>query len=289
MEKDDSSTTFNILTDNVITRSANSISDIVNMQKSKSSGFLQLTEYNSEAHDGDIEMGLSLTENVDSPRQFSDENCDMVTHSQELENSHVEQLNNNLENRYITELFTRLLQNVYHYLQTYHTNEKWKKIIKQIIHYYTHFLMFVIFEILFYFNYVVQYEQKLVYELLKNAIDDIIQQQNGDIPTENICNFYSNVCVNLVDGRTNTQNTKIYDNALYLIYGMSGFLLFLVVIETNRFSTRSTFPKEFFKSMHLMFFVGVFDYLFFNYFILKYKIIDTPKLMCDLYENGGYC
>ena len=93
------------------------------------------------------------------------------------------------------------------------------------------------------------------------------------------------MCKTFVDDQTNKSNSEIYDNALYLIFGMSAFLVLLIVTETNMFKHKSTFPKEFGKSLLLMIFVGIFDYLFFNYFILEYKIIDTGELMCYLYDN----
>lgn len=161
----------------------------------------------------------------------------------------------------------------------------WKNILKNIIHYYTHFLMFVIFEILFYFNYVVEYERKLVYGMISGLMKSVVDNDVIDVSQNKKCDFYDKVCKTFVKGQTSKENTDIYENALYLIYGMSGFLMILIVIETNMFKQMSTFPKEFGKSLLLMIFVGAFDYLFFSFFILKYKIINTGDLMCYLYEH----
>lgn len=251
----DINTTFNVL------NKSENMTDLISMTKSLSSGFLPLDDKNGDIEMEDIEIGKNNNSN----------SATML-----IENSD----NTNNPNNNIRQIgWWTILQ----------SNENWKKFIKEVIHYYTHFLMFIIFEILFYFNYVVEYEQKLIYTMLKSTISDALSYGDTMQIPQNYCNYYSKTCVNLVDGRTNSKNVEIYNNALYLIYGMSGFLIILIVIETNKFSVRSTFPKEFVKSIFLMIFVGVFDYLFFNYFILKYKIIDTPKLMCDLYENGGFC
>lgn len=161
------------------------------------------------------------------------------------------------------------------------------KILKEVIHYYTHFLMFIIFEVLFYFNYVVQYEEKLIYKMISNLMDKIVDYISIDFLKYEKCGFYDQACKIFVDDSTNKNNTQIYDNALYLIYGMSAFLIFLIILETNMFKQKSSFPKEFKKSLLLMLFVGIFDYLFFNYFILEYKIIDTGELMCYLYEHDS--
>ena len=161
----------------------------------------------------------------------------------------------------------------------------WKNILKNIIHYYTHFLMFVIFEILFYFNYVVEYERKLVYGMISGLMKSVVDNDVIDVSQNKKCDFYDKVCKTFVKGQTIKENTDIYENALYLIYGMSGFLIILIVIETNMFKQMSTFPKEFGKSLLLMIFVGAFDYLFFSFFILKYKIINTGELMFYLYEH----
>lgn len=172
-----------------------------------------------------------------------------------------------------------------YFYETYDCNKL--PFIKETINYYTHFLMFIIFEVLFYFNYIVKYEKKLIYKMISGLTDDLMDFTNVNVPMANKCNFYEKVCKTFVDDKTNKANTEIYDNALYLIYGMSAFLFFLVIIELNIYKQKSTFPVSFKKSLLLMIFVGIFDYLFFNYFILEYKIIDTGELMCYLYEHDN--
>ena len=122
--------------------------------------------------------------------------------------------------------------------------------------------------------------------MIKNLIDFFhINNQSSD----KYCNSLSSVCSNIYDNNTNTSNVYIYENSLYIIYSMSIFLIILIIIETNCFRSRSTFPKEFFKSLFLMIFVGAFDYIFFNYFILKFKVIDASELLCKLYNSDIIC
>ena len=158
-----------------------------------------------------------------------------------------------------------------------------KKTIVEIIHYYTHFLMFVIFEILFYFNYIVVYEKNLVYKMVNSALMSIIKLLHIDTSQ---FDYYDEICPNFVDNRVNEDNVKIYNNALYLIIGMTIILLMLIMCETRMFTQKSTFPNELMKSLILMIFVGIFDFVFFSFFILKYKIIDNAALVCYLYEKN---
>lgn len=164
-------------------------------------------------------------------------------------------------------------------------DRKGKKIMVEIVHYYTHFLMFVIFEMLFYFHYIVPYEKKLMYQMIKEEEENVIKFLNIDITQYYNSDYYDRICTNLVDNRTDKNNAQIYDNALYMIFGLLIILLVLIMIETSMFTQKSTFPKELVKSIFLMIFIGLFDFVFFNFFILKYKVIDTAELMCYLYEN----
>lgn len=244
----------------ILKRSTNSLTDMVNINKSQSSGFLELQD--------------------ESFHNFVDIEMQNITNDTEQENITTD--NNEFK-------LSNIINNTRGYFINIHQNERWTKFIKEVIHYYTHFLLFVIFEILFYFNYIAPYEERLVYLMLKNVLDDLIKKTFPNIPTDKPCDHYSYVCDNFVNGSTNKHNTTIYQHALYLIYGLSGFLILLIIIETNIFLKKSDFPKEFMRSIYLMMYVGIFDYLLFNFFILEYKIIDPPTLMCDLYENGGYC
>lgn len=250
--------------DSMLKRSANSLTDIVNIHKSQSSGFLELQD-ESFHNFVDIEM-QNITDNVEQKNISNIVN----TNNDELK-------------------IFNMINNIRICFMNVHQNEKWSNFMKQVIHYYTHFLLFVIFEILFYFNYIAPYEERLVYQMLKSVLDDLIKKIFPNAPIDGPCDHYSYVCDNFVNGSTNKHNTIIYQHALYLIYGLSGFLILLIIIETNIFLKKSEFPKEFMKSIYLMIYVGIFDYLLFNFFILEYKIIDPPTLMCDLYENGGYC
>lgn len=276
---------------------------------------------NNELDDHDIEMGLtgvSLTTSSHDDKRNSHNDIENISGNIEQENINMDQIENVNCSTHLNTLGSdgstssdKLSDRLALRAEEDVTYLRRKKIIKEIIHYYTHFLMFIIFEILFYFNYVVEYEKKTVFRMVGDIVDDITKYLNIN-PSNYNCDNYAQVCTNFVDNHTNSSNTKIYDDALYLIFGMSGFLILLIVVEINipipkntlprelveadipaQKSTlqksifpKSTFPKEFGKSLLLMIFVGLFDYLFFNFFILKYKIVDTGELLCYLYEHG---
>lgn len=259
-----------------------------NFQQLFSPFFSQFTETIHSSHQTDQYTNHLLNKDYDIGHNID---MDSEIHSKNIENN-IDDIDGDIE---LGDLETKSDNNqekkVNYNLNAFDFNDfNWKKLIKEIIHYYTHFLMFIIFEILFYFNYVVEYEEKLVYKMILNLTEDIQEYLNIDLSTIIKCDFYGQVCENFVNGKSNKENTRIYNDALYLIFGMSGFLLFLIIIETNMFKQKTTFPKEFCKSLLLMIFVGIFDYLFFNYFILKYKIIDMGELLCYLYKHGvGDC
>lgn len=165
-------------------------------------------------------------------------------------------------------------------------DKKGKKVMEEIIHYYTHFLLFVIFEILFYFHYVVNYERVLMYKMIKDEEQKILSLTDIDLTPYTSSKYYENLCTTLVDDRTNKSNTEIYENALYLIIGMSIIFIILIAIESGLFTQHSTCWNALGKSLLLMVFIGLFDFVFFSYFVMEYKVIDTAELVCYIYENA---
>lgn len=299
-------TTFNILTSDMLRKSHKSLTSLASAagltehSRNKSTGFVPVDngygKDNDFLCDYDIEMG-NVNEDVYSRRSIQQHDSQISLAERSIVSTNTTNTANTANTVNTIDATSKSIQSQTIPLLgiTIPTpqEETWRKITKEVIHYYTHFLLFVIFEILFYFNYIVAYERQLVYRMVESAKNDLINLLNVDTTEFSNNPYYDQLCTNLVDNRTDKGNAEIYNDALYLIIGMSSFLMFLIVIETNVFTMRSTFPKEFGKSLMLMIFVGLFDYLFFNFFILNYKVIDTAELMCYLYEhdfkndNGG--
>jgi hypothetical protein len=223
----------------------------------------------------DIEMGTFCSNDKLISNDVNDINCDEISSSiDEVQYSSPCSMQN-------------FFQNIKRCIKNPCSNKQ--KYVEMVIHHYTHLLMFVILEILFYFNYVVKYEKQTVFQMIEDLKEEIVDMYDIDISPYKNCEYLDDICNNFVDNSTNKANTEIYNNALYLIIAMSGFLMLLIVIETNMFKKCSVFPKEFTSSLLLMSVVGIFEYLFFSYFIIKYKIVDKSEVICYLYEHddGG--
>ena len=164
------------------------------------------------------------------------------------------------------------------------TYEKRKYFMAKVINLYIHFVMITTFVMLFYFHYIVQSEKALIYQMIREEEKNLMEFTNTD-PSKYYDNpYYDQMCSALVDGRMNKQNAEIYNKAMYLVIGMLGFMVCLIMFEIKVFKY-SSFPAEFGWALVLLILVGSFDYNFFNIVVKNYNVIDTPEIICDLYEE----
>ena len=164
-----------------------------------------------------------------------------------------------------------------------HKNKKYY--MAKVINLYTHFLIITSFVMLFYFHYIAESEKKLIYEMIKEEEKNIIKYTDVDVTKYYDNPYYEQMCSTLVYGRTDEGNAKIYNDAMYLIIGMLGFLICLIMFEIKMFKY-SSFPEEFGWALLLLIMLGSFDYFFFNIVVKNYNVIDRAEIMCELYENS---
>lgn len=167
-----------------------------------------------------------------------------------------------------------------HPQESWFTSERNYKILKEMIHYHTHFTMLVFFEIMFYFNFIIGYEKSTMLKTIDSIMEQIMKiiGEYDDDQTENL----DEICKLGLDDPSKAKNNALYDKALYLIFGLILFLIILLVIETNIFKKRSSIPREFSKALILMAFIALFDYIFFIYFIAEYQIVGGMDVLCSL-------
>jgi hypothetical protein len=173
--------------------------------------------------------------------------------------------------------------------QIYQINEtKYKRhIFQQIITCYTHFLMVMCFEIIFYFNFIAPYEKKSIYKLITRAVDKIMDETHlsNDLSTdleqifETVCN--SEFSYNSGD----IHNNNLYSSALYMMCGCIFGLVVMLVIETGILKLKTSFLQDFGYAIITVALIAAFDCIFFVYYISKYHIINYGEMICYLHDN----
>lgn len=170
----------------------------------------------------------------------------------------------------------RLEQNAY---------DKYHNILKHVIHYHTHFTILVCFEIMFYFNFIVGYEKSVILNVVKDIIEKI-QEVFGYLDDDDVYNRRDELCNSGLSDGTQEHNDKLYEKAMYIILSLVGFLIILMLVETNILKKHSSVPYEFLRSLILVAFVALFDYVFFIYFIAEYRILGGVDVLCEFSKSA---
>lgn len=179
-------------------------------------------------------------------------------------------------------------------IQSHVTNESSQKTnlpikkhpIQHLISSYLHFLMVMCFEIIFYFKYVTSYEKKGIYKMIETSMNGLLEDVEINQLTDSQRYNLDNLCNSDIEYKTNdNHNNALYINSLYIICLSVVFMIVLLIIESRIFNLKSTFVEDLKYSMLTVCFIAIFDYFFFVYFIMEYKIINQGELMCYLYEN----
>lgn len=194
----------------------------------------------------------------------------------------------NISNPGITNDCGNCLKKIQSYLDKSETFTFVKNTIKEkfpyVLHYYTHVLFIIVFEIIFYFQYAVVIEKQMI----NNMVEDIVYKfadlyftyvpearQYANQLTEQIV---EDVCDKYVS-KDDVQNEKIYERCLLFVIGLLIFFCIVVLTGTKFYGYKKVLGTIF-DSMILIFLLGIFEYCFFTFVILCYKIISTGDIIC---------
>lgn len=167
----------------------------------------------------------------------------------------------------------------------YYMNERINN-LHGFIYYYIHALIIITFESFFYFLYATSYEKQSIVHLLNKLfafipstilklIYELLSQIDTQIYSSQMCHSYQ-------------QDTKVHNENLYnhVIIGLISaymFLILLVIVEIKTTKNGITkIVKYLKKSILLVLFMSVFEYLFFMDIVSQYLVLSPQEILCQI-------
>lgn len=158
-----------------------------------------------------------------------------------------------------------------------------------VLHYYTHVIFIIIFEIIFYFQYAVVMERKLIKDLIVDLVDnfaDVYLKYYPDAPvTPEITEKMANEICEIYESSEQADNDKIYESCLMLIIILL-FVFSIVILFGTRTYGFKLILNVLCDSLILLMILGIFEYFFFAFVILGYKIISAGDIICDAVQEA---
>ena len=150
-----------------------------------------------------------------------------------------------------------------------------------------HIYFIIVFEILFYFNYVINVERGEITRVLDAFAYSLIQYMGiyiNDIPN-NDPNLVIDMCDNLHHNYVDKNNIKLESDAYSIIWVLSIFLILIIIFHLYLISDYKKLINKSLEATMFIGFIAIFEYYFFTNIITKYNIMTNDEAMCYLYEN----
>lgn len=169
-------------------------------------------------------------------------------------------------------------------------NEIKKWLINNFNSIYGHFLhiyFIIVFEILFYFNYVINVERGEITRVLDAFAISLMQYMEiyiNEIPN-NDPNIIMDMCDNLHHNYVDKNNAKLKSDAYDIIWTLSIFLILIIVSHLYLVSDIKKLINKSFEALIFIGFIAIFEYYFFTNIITKYNIMTNDEAICYLYDS----
>jgi hypothetical protein len=171
-------------------------------------------------------------------------------------------------------------------------------ILKKALLFIFHLLLISIFEIVFFFNVVVKYENTALYNLADEYINPIISScqmlnQTDKIIFNDIFNYLVNVSSINHSGYTELNQINLYNNHIVLLawtYVIVLSIIFLILLGLNvYFKHKIKIYKIVLDNIFMIACLGLYEYMFFNTIIIKYRNIDSSILTKYVVDKINNC
>lgn len=168
-----------------------------------------------------------------------------------------------------------------------------KYIFKRLIMFLSHLFLIAMFEIIFFFKIVSNFEKDGVLNLITSAINPIINeiQKLNTTDKEYIISALNDIVnITQLDDLNNISIKTINKNnyGLYQIawiYALViGFISF-VLIFINLFKKKVNLVKVVFDNLFIIVLLGLYEFIFFKTIILNYQFIDKTQLVYYVYNK----
>lgn len=152
---------------------------------------------------------------------------------------------------------------------------------------YLHIYCIIVFEIIFYFNYIVYIEKEEMEKILKMFSSNVEQYFGNyidNIPINQLDNM-KNFCNNLDNNYVYKNNEKLKDNAYDIISTLSIILFITIFLHLRIIDNKIKLLKKTMESIVFIGFIAIFEYYFFNNVVKQYHILTEEQASCYLFEN----
>jgi hypothetical protein len=161
--------------------------------------------------------------------------------------------------------------------------EEFKLYFPYILHYYTHLIFIIVFEIIFYFKYVTTIEKKLIKNMITKIVNTFVQIYFNNNPNAENNIFISQqlvteICDNY-SSPSNQHNDLIYEKCLIIIIILLCVFTLILLVGSQLYNIKLV-ANVLLDSLCLIFFLGIFEYCFFEYIVLGYQITSAGEVAC---------
>ena len=148
-----------------------------------------------------------------------------------------------------------------------------------------HIYCIIVFEIIFYFNYITAIEKKEILKVIKTFATNIKQYDNiVDISTD-MSTDMEKYC-NLVDTEfVNKQNSELQRDAYNIIWGLSLALVVTIAIHCKMVNDPTKLMNKTMEAFITIVFIILFEFIFFTNIVEKYNTISNNEAICYLLET----
>jgi len=228
-----------------------------------------------------VDLSVNNTESIDLSVNNT-ESVDLSVNNTES----VDLSNNNTEIKIIDVKVNNVKNQLYFYY-------------KRAITYIFHLLLIAFFEIIFFFYVIVKYENYALYNMSDSYINPIIEYCQNLNRTDKIYFFdifnylFNSTVINYIGNQDYTSRTIFNDNIIILswIYVIIIFIIFCLLLFINIFilKIKLNYKKILLDNFFMIIILGLYEYMFFNTIIVKYKNIDNFTLNMYLLNKVNNC
>ena len=150
-----------------------------------------------------------------------------------------------------------------------------------------HIYCIIVFEILFYFNYIVYVEKEEIQKVLKlfaSNINDYFGDYIENIPGNDLDNF-EEFCNNLDYNYVNKNNENLKDSSYNFIWTLSIILLIIILFHFKIVCDKRKFIAKTSEAIIFISFISLFEYYFFTDIVKRYNILTQEQATCYLFDN----
>ena len=182
--------------------------------------------------------------------------------------------------------YSLLNNNYYNNCNTFF-HENFYKILEKFISISLHIFIMIIFEIYFYFNYVIIIEKNLFIQKINKYLDnfnDLNLNENEKIIINNLISNNDNKLIDMlynsyIESKEQNDimiNKLIYKSSFYAsIVGLSFFIFLLIGVFYRK---KIKWKWVIWENVMMLLFLGLFEYYFFFNIVLKYNPINDNEL-----------